>query len=81
MKKSTICQSCGMPMKKEDDFGTNNDKSPNNFTHGKFTDEGISLEDKIKKIIEFAKKMGIDEKEAKVKANSTIAKLKRWRIK
>lgn len=84
MENLLICQSCAMPMKKEEDFGSNKDKTKNKeyckycFKDGKFTDEGISLNDKIKKNIEIAKKMGMDEKKAKEQAQTQIPKLKRW---
>ncbi len=79
----TICQSCGMPMN-ENDFGTNVNGTKNKeychfcFNNGNFTDDGITMEEKIKKNIEIAKKMGIPEEEAKVLAENTIPKLKRW---
>jgi hypothetical protein len=82
-----ICQSCGMPLQKEADFGSNADKSKNNeycrfcFREGKFTDEGITMEEKINKNIELAKKMGMPEEKAIKLANSTIPKLKRWKKK
>ena len=50
------CQSCGMPLRKKEDFGTNADGSKSNeycfhcFQNGKFLDEGITLQDKIKKM-------------------------------
>lgn len=79
-----ICQSCGMPMD-EKDFGTNKDETKNNeychfcYKNGKFTDEGITMGEKIKKNIQIAKSMGIPEDKAKALAESTIPKLKRWR--
>jgi hypothetical protein len=79
-----ICQSCGMPMEKEEDFGTNADGSKNEeycrycYQGGKFTDEGITMEEKIAKNIAIAKQMGMDEEMAKNLANETIPNLKRW---
>lgn len=84
MEKLKICQSCGMPIKKEEDSGTDKDRSKNKefckfcFQNGSFTDEGITLENKIIKNIEMAKKMGINEKQAKELAEKVIPKLKRW---
>lgn len=80
-----ICQSCGMPMQREENFGTNQDGSKNLeycqfcFQNGKFVDEGITMEQKIIKNIEIAKKMGMPEEKSKELANSTIPKLKRWK--
>jgi len=82
--KKEICQSCGMPMS-NDDFGTNKDETKSKeychfcFKNGKFTDEGISMEEKIKKNIEIAKRMGMSEEKAKALAENTIPKLKRWK--
>ena len=79
-----ICQSCGMPMQKNEDFGTNTDGSKNEeychfcYKEGRFTDEGITMEEKIKKNIEMAKKMGMPEEKAREMTNNIIPKLKRW---
>ncbi|MFH1256511.1 MAG: zinc ribbon domain-containing protein [Candidatus Diapherotrites archaeon] len=80
-----ICQSCGMPLQKEEDFGSNKGESKNEeycqfcYKNGKFTDEGISMEGKIRKNIEMAKKMGMPEEKARETANRVIPSLKRWK--
>jgi hypothetical protein len=82
--KKQICQSCGMPMD-EKDFGTENNRTKTReychfcFILGKFRDEGITMEEKIRKNIEIAKSMGMPEEKAKDLAESTIPKLKRWK--
>lgn len=79
-----ICQSCGMPMINKEDFGTNSDGSQNTeycrfcYQEGEYTDEGITMKQKIEKNIEIAKKMGLPEEQSKEIANSIIPKLKRW---
>jgi len=80
-----ICQSCGMPMKKEEDFGTNPDGSKNYdycrfcFQEGRFTDEGITMEEKIDKLVKIAvSQLGMTEEQAKTMARTRIPKLKRW---
>ena len=79
-----ICQSCGMPLEKEEFLGTNKDQSKNKdyclfcYKDGKFTDEGISMEEKIKKNIRIAVQMGIPEEKAREMAQNTIPNLKRW---
>ncbi len=85
-KKGVICQSCGMPMQKIEDFGTNADCSRNDeychfcYGDGKFTDQGITMEQKIQRNVEIAKaKMNMSEEEARRMANATIPNLKRWR--
>jgi hypothetical protein len=80
-----ICQSCGMPMEKPEDFGTNLDGSSSEeycrycYASGKFTDEGITMEEKVAKNIEIAVGLGMSEDEAKILAEKTIPTLGRWR--
>ncbi|KYK26496.1 transcriptional regulator [Euryarchaeota archaeon SM23-78] len=82
--ENPICQSCGMPMKSEEDFGTELDGEKNSeychycYKNGRFTDEGITMEDKIKKNVKIAKKMGVPEDKAREMANKIIPTLKRW---
>ncbi|MFC1655600.1 zinc ribbon domain-containing protein [Patescibacteria group bacterium] len=80
-----MCQSCGMPLKEDAHHGTNEDGSKNEeyckfcYQDGDFTDAGISMEDKIEKIVQLAvSQMGMQEDEARAMANSIIPKLKRW---
>jgi len=74
-----------MPMQKDADFGTNENRSRNmEYCHyclvnGKFVDEGITMEKKIQRNIEIAKKMGMPEAQAKQMAWSTLPNLKRWK--
>jgi hypothetical protein len=83
--KGKACQSCGMPMKAESDFGT--DKSGGRsreycrfcFRKGKFSDQGITMEEKISKNVEIAKRMGMPEGKARELAERTISGLKRWK--
>ncbi|MGC9445106.1 MAG: zinc ribbon domain-containing protein [Candidatus Methanospirareceae archaeon] len=87
MPEGFLCQSCGMPMRTEEDFGINKDGSKNKdychfcFQNGKFTDEGITLEQKIEKNVQIAVKMAWPEHNARAMANNTIPKLKRWQTK
>ena len=68
--KQKICQSCGMPLQKDEDFGTNASGSKSEeycfhcFQNGKFLDEGITLPQKINKNVRFAVQMGMSEIEA-----------------
>jgi hypothetical protein len=84
--KHIICQSCGMPMQKDGDFGTNADGTKNGeFCHfcykdGRFTDEGITMEQKIDKLVDIAvAKMKIPKEQARAQASEIIPTLKRWR--
>jgi hypothetical protein len=82
--KTQICQSCGMPLQKIDDFGKNADGSKNVeycfhcFQNGKFLDEGITLQGKINKNVKFAVLMGMPEAKARQMATNVLPKLKRW---
>lgn len=85
-KLGPICQSCGMPVQKNEDFGTNADGSKNQeychfcFEKGDFTDKGITMEQKIEKIVKIAvSQMNMPEAEAREMANKIIPTLKRWR--
>ena len=83
--KQKICQSCGMPLQKEEDFGTHSNGSKSEeycfhcFQNGKFLDEGITLEEKINKNVKFAVQMGMSEAEARKLASEVLPKLKRWK--
>ncbi len=84
--KAIICQSCGMPMQKDDDFGTNADGTKSGeyclfcFMDGGFTDEGITMEQKIDKLVEIAmSQMQIPKEKARAMAEEIIPKLGRWR--
>ncbi|KPJ68335.1 hypothetical protein AMJ44_06700 [candidate division WOR-1 bacterium DG_54_3] len=87
MNQPAICQSCSMPLRSEVDYGTNADGSKNKeychfcFKDGRFTDEGITIEQKIEKMVEIAKQMNIPEDKARELARNTLPKLKRWQAK
>ena len=74
-------------MKMNEDFGTNPDDSKNKeyckfcFKEGQFTDEGITMEQKIEGNIMIAKGMGIPEDQAKQMVENIIPTLKRWQDK
>jgi Putative zinc ribbon domain len=83
--KQAICQSCGMPLQKEKDFGTESDGSKSEeycfhcFQNGKFLDDGITLQAKIEKNVRFGKMMGMSEEKARDMASDILPGLKRWR--
>jgi hypothetical protein len=74
-------------MRKEADHGTNADGSRNTdyclfcFKDGKFTDEGITMEQKIEKMVSFARGMNIPEDNAREMAKNILPGLKRWKAK
>ncbi|MBR9705811.1 transcriptional regulator [Candidatus Pacearchaeota archaeon] len=86
LNKRIICQSCAMPLKKSEDFGTENDESKSkDFCHfcykdGKFTDEGITLNEKVDQLVDIAiSKLGLSEDLARTMAKTKLPTLKRWK--
>jgi len=80
-----ICQSCSMPLVKEEDFGTNRDGSKNKdycaycYKDGEFSDNTMTAEKMIGVCIPFLVKEGIEEQEARNILLNTIPNLKRWK--
>jgi len=74
-----------MPLRKEEDLGTDEDGSPcqeycfHCFQGGKFLDEGISLQEKIEKNVKLGVRMGMPEGVARQRCETTLPRLKRWR--
>ena len=71
-------------MKMNEDFGTNPDDSKNKeyckfcFKEGQFTDEGITMEQKIEENIMIAKGMGIPEDQALAMTREYLGTLTKW---
>lgn len=84
--KKKLCQSCGMPLSKKEEHGTNEDGSENAeyccycFQKGKFT-QNLTLEEMIEKISDFHDKMNLSKDEARSLAREILPKLKRWKKK
>ncbi len=86
LNKKIICQSCGMPMKMEKDFGNEEDGRLSEdycsfcYQQGKFTDEGITLQEKIEKLVKIGvSTLGMTEEQARTLAENTLPGLKRWK--
>jgi hypothetical protein len=83
--KQRTCQSCGMPLQKEEDHGTSTGESKSDeycfhcFQNGEFLDEGLTLEEKINKNVKFTVQIGMSEHEARKTASNVLPKLKRWK--
>ena len=81
------CQSCGMPLQKAGDYGTNADGSRSReycfhcFQAGRFLDEGITLQEKIEKNVRFGVQMGMPEDTARQLCEDVLPRLKRWKKK
>ncbi len=85
-RNNAICQSCGKPISKPEDFGENADGSKNSdycgfcFKDGNFSNPNITQEYMIEiSAILMASMMNISEKEAKEKTSAIIPGLKRWK--
>ena len=86
-KQTQICQSCGMPLDKDPNYGGSNaDQSKSEkfcsfcYRDGKFLDEGITLKEKIEKNIQIAvMKMNIPENIAREMAERILPGLERWK--
>ena len=80
-----ICQSCSMPIDKEEMFGTNADGSENEdyciycFKEGKFTDGKDNLEDYIEYSLQFAEQAGMTVEQMKEHCKKVLPTLKRWK--
>jgi hypothetical protein len=73
-------------MKKEDDFGTETDGSKSKdyckfcYQDGSFLDGGISLEDKIERLVKIGvENLGMSEEQARKMAEGKLPGLKRWK--
>ncbi len=81
-----VCQSCGKPMSRPDEFGTNTDGSRSDeycsfcFQNGKFTYPNITAEHMIEIYASLMVTLkDMPENEAREMAKSLIPGLKRWK--
>ena len=88
MSEMVFCQSCGMPLHKEDDYGTNNDGSKNMeycvycYKDGAFT-QNVTMDEMIDISLKYMSEMyktdpNYNEQDALNKMKSFFPKLKRW---
>ena len=81
--KKKICQSCGMPMTK-DQFGSNKDGSANElyckycYKDGEFIDK-VSMEEYIEMCSQFGAQAGMTNEEMKAYCAKLFPTLKRWK--
>ncbi|MGB9177525.1 MAG: zinc ribbon domain-containing protein [Methanoregula sp.] len=82
--QGSVCQSCGMPLENDEDFGTKKDGSKSEdycfhcFQEGTFLDEGITLKEKIEKNVKLGVQMGMPEDVARQMGENILPMLKRW---
>lgn len=81
-----FCQSCGMPMDKDEHFGTNVDGSKNEeycthcFKKGEFNSPNETLAEMIESCVPYyAEAKNVSHDEAKRDLEKFIPTLKRWR--
>ena len=86
VNKKMICQSCGMPIKKEEDFGTERGGSKSRFyckycfENGRFKDEGITLQEKIDELTKITvNQLGMTQEQARIMAETKLPSLMRWK--
>ena len=84
--ENKICQSCGMPIKTNDDLGTNKDGSINNdyckycYKDGEFIDK-VTMEEYIEMCSQYGKQAGMTNEEMKAYCQKLFPTLKRWQSK
>jgi len=86
MEEMLICQSCGMPLTKTEEFGNNADGSPNReyccycFKDGNFTDDS-SMEEMIEFCVPHCSNGNpyANEEEARKALGEYFPTLKRWK--
>ncbi len=82
--EAKICQSCGMPMTKAEEFGTEANGTANEeycvycYKDGAFTDSG-TLQEMIDSCVPFLVKDGMEEGAARAMLQEQMPKLKRWK--
>lgn len=85
MEKVLVCQSCSMPIDKDEIIGTNADGSKNNdyciycYKDGKFTDNLSTLEEYTEFSLQFAEQAGMTKEEMIEHCNKVLPTLKRWK--
>ena len=83
--KSSVCQSCGMPVTKKEDFGTNMDRSKNEdychfcFQRGSYTQPNLTLQQMINTTSGYISvRLKTTKEEGLATAKQLIPTLKRW---
>lgn len=82
--KKTICQSCGMPIVSETQFGTNKDKTKNLdyckycYENGEFIDK-VSMDEYIKMCSQYGAQAGMTNQEMEMFCKKLFPTLKRWK--
>ena len=84
LEKGPFCQSCAMPLRKPEDFGTGaegfriNDYCVHCYSEGRFTEPSISMQQMIDRCVPFMTAQGMPEAQARGLMTSTLPMFKRW---
>jgi len=79
-----ICQSCGMPMVKEELFGKNKDGSQSTeyciycYPNGEFNNPDETFQEMVESCVPFMMKEGLTEDQARDYLIKNLKNLKRW---
>ena len=82
--KKQICQSCGMPITKKDDLGTNKDQTINNdyckycYKDGEFVDK-VNMKEDIEMCSQYGEQAGMTNDEMRNYCTKLFPTLKRWK--
>lgn len=83
--EAPICQSCSMPLVKDEDFGTNADAGKNTeycaycFQNGKFTEPQLSQEEMIERVTDLmVQSEKGDRLQVRLAVDRRIRSLRRW---
>lgn len=82
--ETIYCQSCGMPLNDEKQFGTEKEDGRNTdyciycYENGEFKQTDITMEDMIEICVPFMKENGMSEDKARVLLKQSLPTLKRW---
>ncbi len=80
-----ICQSCAMPMEKEEMFGKNADGTKNSeyctycYPNGEFHNANESFEEMVETCVPFMMKEDFTEEQAREYLKTNLKNLKRWK--
>lgn len=80
-----ICQSCSMPLTKNEEIGTNKDGSKNEdyciycYKDGEFTDNIDNVQEYIEANIQYAEQAGMTKEQMREHCEKVIPTLKRWK--
>lgn len=81
--ENKICQSCGMPLSSNEEYGLNKDGSVNEdyckycFNDGEFIDK-VSMEEYIEMCSKYGSQAGMTNEEMKAYCEKLFPTLKRW---